>query len=88
MSTIDFNADLARQIHKLLAEHDERASDAGVAAHYLAATLGFWVGQLDENNADRGERLEQLFKMAVHVIHDVDQFKQNNDGVGTWKPNT
>ena len=89
MKTINFSADLARQLHQVIAEHDPAAFDHGVAAHYLAATLGFWVAQQSTSNDTRADTLEQLYKLTVNLIHDIDQQQASAStpsGVQHWQP--
>ena len=90
MSQLQLSAQLVRQMHQFLADHDNNAEDPGVAAQYLAAVIGFLLGEQDMTESQKDEILEQLFSFAQHVANDVSQQKKMTPPkqavFGVWKP--
>ena len=90
MSQLQLSAQLVRQMHLHLSNHDEAAEDPGVAAQYMAAIIGFLLGEQDMQDDQKDEVLEQLFAFAKHVADDVTQQKKmtppKQNPFGVWKP--
>ncbi len=92
MSQLQLSAELVRQLHQSLADHDDNAEDPGVAAQYMAAIIGFLLGEQDMPDTQKEEILEQLFAFAKHVANDVSQQKKAppapppQNAFGVWKP--
>ncbi len=90
MSQLQLSPQLVRQMHQHLADHDENADDPGVAAQYMAAIIGFLLGEQDMPEADKQDTLEQLFAFAQHVATDVSQQQTatppKQQAFGVWKP--
>ncbi|MEM7209342.1 MAG: hypothetical protein AAF434_16080 [Pseudomonadota bacterium] len=90
MSQLQLSAQLVRQLHGFLSQHDKNAEDPGVASQYMAATIGFLLGEQDMDSQDKEEILEQLFAFAQHVAEDVERQKRaappKQNPFGVWKP--
>ena len=90
MSQLQLSAQFVRQMHRHLSDHDENAEDPGVAAQYLAAVIGYLLGEQDMPEAEKQDTLEQLFAFAQHVADDVTQQKKASppklQAFGVWKP--
>ena len=90
MSQLQLSPQFVRKMHQYLADHDENAKDPGVAAQYMAAVMGFLLGEQDMPESEKEEVLEQLFAFAQHVANDVSQQKKaappKQQAFGVWKP--
>jgi hypothetical protein len=69
---LQLSVDMVRDIQQRITQDDERASDSGVCAQYLAAVTGFMLGQLNADNAKKKEFLSQLQEFAAGVVDDVE----------------
>ncbi|MDZ7829627.1 MAG: hypothetical protein U5K33_09135 [Halofilum sp. (in: g-proteobacteria)] len=69
---LQLSIDMVRDIQARLKENDERAADPGVSAQYLAAVIGFLLGQIKADTDDKKEFLRQLTDFAAGVIDDVE----------------
>ena len=90
MSQLQLSVALIRQLQQQLQEHDNNAEDPGVAAQYMAAFIGFLLGEQDMPESQKEDILEQLFAFAQHVANDVSQQKRpappKQQVFGVWKP--
>ena len=92
MSQLNLSTQLVRQIQQALVQHDEAAEDPGVASQYLAAIVGFLLGQQDMPAAQKREILDELAAFTSHVANDVDQQRRQpppppqQEAFGIWKP--
>ena len=90
MSQLQFSAQLVRSLHQLIVDHDDNAEDQGIAAQYLAAAIGFMLGEQAMDQLQKRDVLEQLFAFAQHVVDDVEKQKQmvppKQNAFGVWKP--
>lgn len=93
MAQLQLSMQLIDALHGALQQHDPQAGDGGVAAQYLAATLGFTVATLENGGdaAQREELLEELAAFAQHVMRDVlqqqrQQQPQAQEAYGVWRP--
>ena len=90
MSQLQLSAQLVRQLHQFIQQHDDNAEDPGVAAQYMSAVIGFLLGEQDMPDEQKDEILEQLFAFAKHVSDDVTQQKKmtppKQQAFGVWKP--
>ncbi len=69
---LQLSVDMVRDIQERLKQDDERAADSGVAAQYLAAVIGFLLGQISAENEKKKEFLSQLQEFAAGVVDDVE----------------
>lgn len=79
----------------MLAKHDSAAEDPGVASQYLAAVIGFLLGQQEMPSDQKREILEELAAFTTHVANDVDEQRRQpppppappqQQAFGIWKP--
>jgi hypothetical protein len=73
---LQLSVDLVRDLQERIKQDDERASDAGVAAQYLAAVTGFLLGQISAETEKKKEFLRQLQEFAAGVVDDVEAQQQ------------
>jgi len=89
MSQLQISDQLLESINTTLSTHDPRANDPGIAAQYMAAIIGFMVGNQTFPNQEKKEFIDQLFAFAHHVLEDIDQEQApppQQDAFGIWKP--
>lgn len=83
---LQLSIDMVRDIQARLKENDERAADPGVSAQYLAAVIGFLLGQIKADTDDKKEFLRQLTDFSAGVIDDVEaqqEMQSAQPGSGT-----
>lgn len=88
---LQLSIDMVRDLQERLKENDERCADPGVASQYLAAVIGFLLGQISADTDQKKEFLRQLQEFAAGVIDDVEaqqemQSAQPSGGTGTGQP--
>ena len=98
---LQLSVDMVRDVQERIKQDDERAADSGVAAQYLAAIIGFMLGQISADNQKKKEFLAQLQEFAAGVVDDVEsqqEMQQAQPGGGAqqtgaaeetsgiWKP--
>lgn len=100
MSELKLSTDLVDKLEAILVEHDESATDPGVASQYLCAVVGFLLGQQDMPAERKNSLHEQLSAFMLHVMEDVESqraqaapqaappVRQGSpaDAFGIWKP--
>ena len=95
MSELQLSAKLVGDLQRTLVQHDETASDPGVASQYLCAVVGFLLGQQDMESSQKDDVLEQLAAFTKHVADDVDRQRRQSappppppaqEAFGIWKP--
>lgn len=92
MSELKLSDQLIESIQNTLIQNDDRASDTGITVQYLAAILGYMLGNQNFSKDEKHEFLEQLFAFSQHVLDDVSQDKNQppppptQEAFGIWKP--
>ncbi len=94
MSELQLSATLVQQIQDVITEHDESASDPGVTSQYLAAIIGFLLGQQAIPEQQKTEIIDNLGAFMKHVADDVAKQSQQQappppppqEAFGIWKP--
>jgi len=66
MSELQLSATLVQRIQDVLTEHDESASDPGVTSQYLAAVIGFLLGQQAIPEQQKTEIIDNLGAFILH----------------------
>jgi len=75
---LQLSVEMVRDIQERLKQADDRASDPGVAAQYLAAVSGFMLGNINAETEKKKEFLRQLSDFAASVVDDVEAQNQMN----------
>ena len=94
MSELQLSATLVQQIQDVITKHDESASDPGVTSQYLAAIIGFLLGQQAIPEQQKTEIIDNLGAFMKHVADDVAKQSQQQappppppqEAFGIWKP--
>lgn len=69
---LQLSVNLVRDLQERLKQDDERAADPGVASQYLAAVIGFLIGQISADTDKKKDFLRQLQEFAAGVVDDVE----------------
>jgi hypothetical protein len=83
---------MVEDIKSVLASHDERAKDDLITTQYLAALMGFILGNQQMSVAKRRELLEDLGGFSAHVMQQIEQQQlqqvapPTQDAFGIWHP--
>lgn len=95
MSELQLSATLVQQIQDVITKHDESASDPGVTSQYLAAIIGFLLGQQSISEQQKTDIIDNLSAFMKHVADDVAKQSQQQapppppppqEAFGIWKP--
>jgi len=94
MSELQLSAKLVQQLQDVITTHDESATDPGVVSQYLAAVIGFLLGQQAIPEQQKTEIIDNLGAFIKHVADDVAKQSQQQappppppqEAFGIWKP--
>ncbi|MDH5326699.1 MAG: hypothetical protein OEZ68_10215 [Gammaproteobacteria bacterium] len=87
MSELQISDELIHDLQQALVKVDARANDPGFAVQYLAAVLGYVVGEQPGDYDEKSEYLNQLLGFAQHVFDDVAApAAVEDEAFGVWKP--
>lgn len=96
MAQLQLSTRLISDVCDVLEQNDNQATDPGIASQYLAAIVGFLLGQQDMPTEQKQEILDELSAFAMHVTRDVEQQREqaaaqpaappSQEAFGIWKP--
>lgn len=87
MGTINLSDELLSDIQNVLEKHDADNQEMGISVQYMAAILGYMVGQFPGGLEKQQQILEQLAQLAQHVLSENQpQQPPGADAFGIWKP--
>lgn len=89
MEPLKISDELIAELQAVLAKHDDRASDAGVAIQYYSAVIGYVLAQQSFPVDQKQEFLEQLNAFSRHVFDDCMSqapAAQSESAMGKWRP--
>lgn len=92
MEPLKLSDELVEDLQNVIAKHDERAKDGGVAIQYYAAVIGFVLAKQEYPIDQKKEFLNHLFAFANHVFEDSSEDSSTNpqppaeDAMGVWRP--
>lgn len=88
MSTINLSDELLNEIQSILEKYDEANQDIGISVQYMAAILGYLVGQFPGGLQKQQEILAHLYQFAEHVLSENQprQEAPQEQAFGVWKP--
>ena len=83
---------MVEEVKSVLTGHDKRAKDDLFTTQYLAALVGFIVGNQQMSAAKRREILEDLNGFSAHVMQEIEQQQVQQaapppqEAFGIWRP--
>ncbi len=91
MDQLKLSKKLIDKLQRVLIEEDERAKNPLLASQYLAAVIGFIVGNHDLPTGEKSEIMNELNAFAKYVYDDMTRQKQvtmrpTGEAFGIWKP--
>ncbi|MDH3609494.1 MAG: hypothetical protein OEQ24_09675 [Gammaproteobacteria bacterium] len=91
MDQLKLSRELIEKIEKVLVEEDQRAKNPLLAGQYLAAIIGFIVGNHDLPSGEKNEIMNELNAFAKYVYDDITKQRQQTmqpvgEAFGIWKP--
>lgn len=81
--------DLIQDIKDSISKHDPSAADSMVSVQYMAASIGFLIGELNMTEEQENEILQQLTAIEKHIISQVrpqPMAPPQQDAFGIWRP--
>ena len=76
MDQLKLSRELIEKIEKVLVEEDERARNPLLAGQYLAAIIGFIVGNHDLPSGEKNEIMNELNAFSKYVYDDITRQRQ------------
>lgn len=91
MDQLRLPKELIDKVQQVLVDEDERAKNPLLAGQYLAAIIGFIVGNHDLPTGEKNEIMNELNAFAKYVYDDITKQRQvtmqpKGDAFGIWKP--
>ncbi len=91
MDQLKLSKELIDKIQQILVDEDERAKNPLLAGQYLAAVIGFIVGNHDLPTGEKNEIMNELNAFAKYVYDDITRQRQvgmrpKGEAFGIWKP--
>jgi len=91
MDQLKLSRELIEKIEHVLVEEDERARNPLLAGQYLAAIIGFIVGNHNIPTGEKNEIMNELNAFSKYVYEDVTKQRQQaappqGEAFGIWKP--
>ena len=91
MDQLKLSRELIEKIEKVLVEEDDRARNPLLAGQYLAAIIGFIVGNHDLPTGEKNEIMNELNAFSKYVFDDITRQRQQTmqprgEAFGIWKP--
>ncbi len=91
MDQLKLSKQLVDKLQQVLVDEDERASNPLLAGQYLAAVIGFMVGNHDLPTGEKNEIMRELNAFAKYVYDDITRQREaaarpRGEAFGIWKP--
>ena len=91
MDQLRLSKELVNKIQQVLVDEDERTKNPLLASQYLAAVIGFIVGNCDLPEGEKNEVMNELNAFSKYVYNDISEKKQvavspKGEAFGIWKP--
>ncbi len=91
MDQLKLSKELIDKIQHVLVEEDERTKNPLLAGQYLAAIIGFIVGNHDLPTGEKNEIMDELNAFSKYVYDDITKQRQvsmqpKGEAFGIWKP--
>ena len=91
MDQLKLSRQLVDKVQRVLIDEDERAKNPLLASQYLAAIIGFMVGNHDLPSGEKNEVMNELNAFSKYVYDDIARQRQaairsKGEAFGIWKP--
>ena len=91
MDQLRLSKELINKIQQVLVDEDERAKNPLLASQYLAAVIGFIMGNHDLPTGEKNEVMNELNAFSKYVYNDIAEKRQvavppKGEAFGIWKP--
>lgn len=91
MEQLKLSRQLIDKVQQVLVDEDERAKNPLLASQYLAAIIGFMVGNHDLPSGEKNEVMNELNAFSKYVYDDIARQRQaamrpKGEAFGIWKP--
>ena len=88
MEPLKLSDELIADLQSAIVNHDERATEPGVAVQYYAAIIGYTLAQQSYSTEQKKEFLDQLNAFSHHVLDDCSSPQNSGDdaAIGKWRP--
>ena len=86
---LKLSQELIEDIKATIVKHDANASDDILTVQYMAASIGFLVGQQNFSPPQEDEVLEQLTAIEKHIISQLrpqPMAPPQQEAFGIWRP--
>ena len=86
---LQLTQELIQDIQSTIVKHDANATDDMISVQYMAASIGFLIGQLSMSPAQENEILDQLTAIEKHIITQVrpqPMAPPQQEAFGIWRP--
>ncbi len=91
MDQLRLSTELIDKVQQILIQEDERAKNPLLAGQYLAAIIGFMVGNHNIPPGEKKEIMNELNAFSNYVYEDITRQRQQTiqpqgEAFGIWKP--
>lgn len=88
---LQLSRQLIDSVQQVVIQHDERAKDPFIGSQYLAAVIGFLVGNSNLPSNDKKDIVNELASFMNHVYQDIAKQQATpvappGSAFGIWKP--
>lgn len=91
MDQLKLSKHLVDKLQQVLIDEDDRAKNPLLASQYLAAVIGFIVGNHNLPSGEKNEVMNELNAFSKYVYDDITRQRQaairpKGEAFGIWKP--
>lgn len=88
---LQLSRQLIESVQQAVVQHDDRAKDPFIGSQYLAAVIGFLVGNTQMASDDKSQIIDELCGFMRHVFQDIANQQAApvappGSAFGIWKP--
>lgn len=83
---IKLSKQLIDDLRSVMVTNDSQAEEDLIFAQYLAASMGYLLGEQQMPQQQKEEILQQLFQFTSHVVEQQSTPQPAPDSLGHWKP--
>ena len=88
---LQLSRQLIESVQQAVVQQDERAKDPLIASQYLAAVIGFMIGNVNMPSNEKKEIIDEIDGFIRHVYQDISRQQATlvappGSAFGIWKP--